>query len=66
MTIVAFKPLEEPEPYSSYVTRDGMWAAIPYGQSKYVIIHNGEQVHTSNNLQTAKNFIAKQQRKIKK
>jgi len=66
MTIVAFRPLEEPEPYSSYVTRDGMWAAIPYGNTKYVIINNGYQVHTANNLQSAKNFIAKQQRKTKK
>lgn len=66
MTIVSFKPLEEPTPYSSYVTKDGMWAAVPYGETRYVIIHNGYQVHTSNSLRTAKDFIIKQQRKIKK
>jgi hypothetical protein len=41
-----------------YVTNDGKWAAVPWG-NKFVIICNGEQVHTSNNLTTAKDYIQK-------
>jgi ABC-type uncharacterized transport system ATPase component len=44
---------------SGYVTKDGMWAAVPYGK-RFVIIHNGQQVHTANNYQTAKSYIHKQ------
>ena len=42
-----------------YVTKDGMWAAVPFG-NKFMIIHNGEQVHVANNIDTAKSFIQKQ------
>lgn len=42
-----------------YVTKDGMWAAVPFGK-KFVIIHNGQQVHTANNYNTAKSYIQKQ------
>jgi hypothetical protein len=42
-----------------YVTKDLMWAAIPYG-NKFVIIHNGQQVHTSNSIATAKTYIQNQ------
>lgn len=41
-----------------YVTKDGMWAAIPWGK-KFVIIHNGQQVHTANNYKSAKSYIQK-------
>lgn len=41
-----------------YVTKDGKWAAVPWG-NKFVIICNGEQVHTANNLTTAKDYIQK-------
>ena len=41
-----------------YVTKDGVWAVVPWG-NKFVIIHNGRQVHTSNNLKTAKSYISK-------
>lgn len=44
---------------SGYVTKDGMWAAVPYG-NKFVIIHNGQQVHTANNYKTARSYIQKQ------
>lgn len=45
---------------SGYVTKDGMWAAVPWTGKKFVIIHNGQQVHTANNYQTAKSYILKQ------
>ena len=49
-----------------YVTKDGMWAAIPIGGSKKLaIIHNGEWVHTSKNFDFAKSYILKENRKSK-
>jgi hypothetical protein len=56
-----------PKPGSpnGYVTKDGMWAAVPWGK-KFVIIHNGEQVHTANNYATAKSYILKQVKASKK
>jgi ABC-type uncharacterized transport system ATPase component len=50
---------------SGYVTKDGMWAAVPCG-NKFVIIHNGQQVHTSNNYKTARSYIDKQLKLSKK
>ena len=48
----------KPSGPDGYVTKDGKWAAVPWG-NKFVIICNGEQVHTSNNLTTAKDYIQK-------
>jgi hypothetical protein len=57
----------KPSDPSGYVTRDGVWAAVPFG-NKFMIIYNGEQVHVSNNLNTAKSFIRNQikPKKVKK
>jgi hypothetical protein len=48
----------EPEPSepAGYVTKDGMWAAVPYG-NRFVIIHNGYQTQVCNTLETAKKHI---------
>lgn len=43
---------------NGYVTKDGMWAAVPYGK-KFIIIHNGQQVHLANNYKSAKIYIQK-------
>lgn len=43
---------------NGYVTKDGMWAAIPWGK-KFIILHNGQQVHTANNYKSAKIYIQK-------
>ena len=43
---------------NGYVTKDGMWAAVPYGK-KFIIIHNGQQVHTANTYKSAKTYIQK-------
>jgi len=48
-----------------YVSRDGLWAAVPCG-TKYVILHNGRQIHTSNNLKTAKSYISKSSKAAQK
>jgi len=49
-----------------YVTKDGMWAAIPImGSKQMAIIHNGERVHTSKNFDFARSYILKESRKSK-
>ena len=48
----------KPSDPNGYVTKDGMWAAVPFGK-KFVIIHNGQQVHTCNNYKSAKTYIQK-------
>jgi hypothetical protein len=50
---------------NGYVTKDGMWAAVPWGK-KFVIINNGQQVHTANNYTSAKSYIQKQLKASKK
>lgn len=44
---------------NGYVTKDGMWAAVPWTGKKFVIIHNGQQVHVANNYKSAKTYIQK-------
>ena len=47
-----------------YVTKDGVWAAVPIlGSRQFAIIHNGEQVHISRNFDFAKSYILKEKRK---
>jgi hypothetical protein len=48
-----------PSDPNGFVSKDGEWAAVPWG-NKFVIICNGEQVHTTNNYKTAKTYIEKQ------
>ena len=48
-----------------YVTKDGMWAAVPFGK-KFVIIHNGQQVHVVNNYKAARTYINKEIKASKK
>ena len=43
---------------NGYVTKDGMWAAVPWGK-KFIILHNGQQIHTANNYKTAVSYIKK-------
>lgn len=44
---------------NGYVSKDGEWAAVPCG-NKFIIVHKGQQVHTTNNYKTAKTYIEKQ------
>ena len=48
-----------------YVTKDGMWAAVPFGK-KFMIIHNGQQVHVANNYKAARAYITKEIKVSKK
>ena len=46
-----------------YVTKDGMWAAIPSNGKKLAIVHNGDIVHIARNYQSTKNYILKNLKK---
>lgn len=43
---------------AGYVTKDGKWAAVPWGK-KFIVLCNGEQVHTASTLFLAKDYIQK-------
>lgn len=45
-----------------YVSKDGMWAAIPWAKPKkgFCIIHNGKQVHQVNTYKQAVTYIKTQ------
>jgi len=49
----------KPSDPSGYVTKDEMWAAVPCG-NKFIILHNGLQVHIVGTLSVAKSYINKQ------
>jgi len=49
----------KPSEPAGYVTKDEMWAAVPFGK-KFMIIHDGEQVHVAGTLAVAKAYIDKQ------
>ena len=54
----------KPSEPAGYVTKDEMWAAVPFGK-KFMIIHNGEQIHVVGTLAVAKSYINKQIKKVK-
>ena len=43
-----------------YLTKDGMWAAIPSDGKKFAIVHNGQIVHFSRNYDSAMNYIKRE------
>ena len=49
----------KPSEPSGYVTKDGMWAAVPFAK-KFMILHNGQQIHVAGTLAVAKSYIQKQ------
>lgn len=49
----------KPSEPAGYVTKDEMWAAIPFGK-KFMILHNGQQIHVTGTLAVAKSYIQKQ------
>jgi hypothetical protein len=53
-----------PSDPAGYITKDGVWSAVPSG-NQFMIIHNGQQVYLANNLKTAKNYIKKQIKQTK-
>ena len=51
---------------SGYVTKDGMWAAVPSDGRKFAIVHNGIIEHFSKNFECAMIYIKKGIQKEKK
>ena len=49
----------KPSEPAGYVTKDEMWAAVPFGK-KFMILHNGEQIHVVGTLAVAKSYTNKQ------
>jgi hypothetical protein len=49
---------------AGYVSKDGMWAAVPHGTC-FMILHNGKQVHRCYSYATSKTYIEKQIKKEK-
>jgi len=45
---------------TGYVTKDGMWAAIPSSGRKFAIVHNGQIVHFARNFKSAMSYIKKE------
>ena len=57
----------KPKEPLGYITNDGMWAAVPLGNTrKFVIIHNGSQVKVLNTYKQSVDFINNQRKTIKK
>jgi prefoldin subunit 5 len=50
---------------NGYVSKDMEWAAVPCGQ-KFIIVHKGQQVHTSNSYEEARDYINKKIKTSKK
>ena len=44
---------------SGYVTKDGMWAAVPSNGKRFAIVHNGIVEHFSKNFESAMTYIKK-------
>ena len=51
---------------TGYVTKDGMWAAVPSNGKRFAIVHNGEVVHFAKNFDSAMTYIKRELKKSKK
>lgn len=64
-SIVDFYCEDESKISEGYVTTNGEFAAIPYTKGQFVILHNGFQIRTCKNIDTAKKFINEELKKLK-
>jgi hypothetical protein len=55
----------KPTEPAGYVTKDGMWAVVPFG-NRFMIIHKGQQGQVFNTLETAKKHINSRIKSFKK
>ena len=51
---------------SGYVTKDGMWAAVPSNGKMFAIVHNGIVENYARNFESAMSYIKKGIQKEKK
>ena len=63
-----FPTLLDPKPDqpTGWVSKDGMWAAVPSDGRKFAIVHNGIVEHFSKNFECAMIYIKKGIQKEKK
>lgn len=68
MSNIQNESLLDPTPGSpnGYVSKNMEWAAIPWTGNKFIIVHKGQQVHTSNSYRTAVSYIEKEVKALKK
>ena len=50
---------------TGWVSKDGMWAAVPSDGRKFAIVHNGIVEHFSKNFECAMTYIKKESKKKK-
>ena len=50
---------------TGWVSKDGMWAAVPSNGKKFAIVHNGIVEHFSKNFECAMTYIKKESKKKK-
>ena len=50
---------------TGWVSKDGMWAAVPSNGRKFGIVHNGEVVHFAKNFECAMTYIKRESKKKK-
>ena len=50
---------------TGYVTKDGMWSAVPSNGRKFAIIHNGIVEHFARNFECSMIYIQKEIKKEK-
>ena len=43
-----------------FLVSGGVYAAIPFGKSQLMILHNGQQIKVCRNQQSARSFIQKE------
>ena len=68
-SFIPYPSILDPKPKEplGYITNDGMWAAVPLGNTrKFVIIHNGSQVKVLGTYKQSVDFINNQRKTIKK
>lgn len=49
--------MSEPDFQYELCTKDLQWCAVPYGDEKYIILHEGSQVRLCKSFTTAQKFI---------
>ena len=50
---------------TGWVSKDGMWAAVPSNGKKFAIVHNGIVEHFSKNFECAMTYIKRESKKKK-
>lgn len=58
--------MSEKEEEWGFVTKDGMYAAVPFGNEGFIIIYKGQQIGLKPTLDDAKYYIQQKHKKPKR